>query len=353
MIPLLFRHLFESTVFCLVLGAVAFCLQRRGAAARYTAWLIGISKFAVPTSLLAATGARIAFFLPATSFFVPATSWISSMAVKLSAVLAIAFARLPEITASAAIFLTIWLIGAIAMLLAWLLRLRKSYFGLTGTSSEEEEALERARRRFGIHTPLRLRSSEAVREPSLLGILQPIVTIPNGLSNTLSAEEFETVLLHELAHARRRDNLTAAFVHCLVCIFWFHPLLWLVEKRLIAERERACDEMVIASGAAPHTYIAGILKVCKFHVFESVAGVSAMSASDLKARLDLIAGYQFHSRLSFAPRFLLAAFSVLMTMVPVAGGYCQQCVSNGQGYVRSKALEVRALKRINHHVRER
>src|SRR6185312_9651227 len=99
-------------------------------------------------------------------------------------------------------------------------------------------------------------------------------------------------------HAWRRDNLTGAFVHILVCLFWFHPLLWLSEKRLLAERERACDEMVVRSGTAPEIYVAGILKVCRLQIFDHVCGVSAMTGSDLKNRLELILSLPLYKSVS-------------------------------------------------------
>jgi beta-lactamase regulating signal transducer with metallopeptidase domain len=175
-----------------------------------------------------------------------------------------------------------------------------------------------------------LRISDTAIEPALRGIWHPTITVPAGLFESLSEAEFEAVLLHELAHARRFDNLTAVFVHVLVCLFWFHPLLWLVERRLLVERERACDELVVACGMQPHVYAAGILKVCKFHLLGQAAGISAMTGADLWRRLELILDNRVSTRLLYVPRLLVAALAVLMTLVPIAGGYCQQCVSNGQ-----------------------
>jgi beta-lactamase regulating signal transducer with metallopeptidase domain len=138
----------------------------------------------------------------------------------------------------------------------------------------------------------------------------------------------EAVLLHELAHARRRDNLIAVFVHCLVCIFWFHPLLWFVERRLYRERERACDEFVIACGTSPQIYVAGILKVCKFHIFDTAAaGISAMTGTGLARRVELILNRSFSPSLIQVPRLLIAGLAILMTFFPIAGGYCEQCSS--------------------------
>jgi beta-lactamase regulating signal transducer with metallopeptidase domain len=77
MTPFVLRHLLESTLFCLLLSLLACCLRNTATAnVRHAVWLIGISKFAIPSVLLAKTGAAIAFLWPA-------ASWLSSLARRL------------------------------------------------------------------------------------------------------------------------------------------------------------------------------------------------------------------------------------------------------------------------------
>ncbi len=332
MIAIISRHLIDSTLFCLLMGGLACCLKQQRAAARYSLWLMGIAKFGMPTVLLVAAGARVAFL-------VPASAAIATLATNFSQLLSTLSGWFPanidtkEATAASATFFIIWIAGAAAMSGAWALRLRECYRGLEASSESEREALLRARRKLGITEAVRLLRSEREREPSLLGICHSTITLPPGLKNELSDSEFEAILLHELAHARRRDNLTGAFVHFLLCIFWFHPLLWLVERRLVAERERACDEIVVRCGTTPEVYVAGILKVCRLRCFDRLAGVSAMTGSDLKTRLDLILASPAGAPLSRVGRCLFFGASFLMTLLPIAGGYCQQCVSSGRQQV--------------------
>jgi beta-lactamase regulating signal transducer with metallopeptidase domain len=56
------------------------------------------------------------------------------------------------------------------------------------------------------------------------------------------------MLSWRMAHHRRRDNLTAALQMLVEVLFWFWPVVWLIGARMIAERERACDERVLAEG---------------------------------------------------------------------------------------------------------
>jgi beta-lactamase regulating signal transducer with metallopeptidase domain len=55
------------------------------------------------------------------------------------------------------------------------------------------------------------------------------------------------VLLHEVTHARRRDNLIGLIHEIALCGLWFHPLVWLTGSRLAMFRELSCDDSVIES----------------------------------------------------------------------------------------------------------
>jgi beta-lactamase regulating signal transducer with metallopeptidase domain len=335
MTSFVFRHLFESTLFCLLLSLLAATL-RAGATARHAVWLIAVGKFAIPSVLLAKTGAEIAFFWPA-------ADWLSSMANEVSAALLAILGVLPPGMETTA--LAVWVLGAVSVLAIWFARLRDRAPASTLPSGRELAALAAARALLPVRVSIGLRISHTAVEPALIGIWHPTITVPAGLSQALAEAEFEAVLLHELAHARRFDNLSAVFVHVLVCLFWFHPLLWLVERRLLVERERACDELVVACGMQPQVYAAGILKVCKFHLLGQAAGISAMTGADLWRRLELILDDRVSTRLLYVPRLLVAGLAVLMTLVPIAGGYCQQCVSNGRKPAGQKpAVQLQTLR---------
>ena len=82
--------------------------------------------------------------------------------------------------------------------------------------------------------------------PAVLGFLHPLVLLPEELVRAGSSEELEHVLLHELAHVRRRDPWLRLLVHALLCVFWFHPLVWLARRRVAGLLEACCDATVAA-----------------------------------------------------------------------------------------------------------
>jgi beta-lactamase regulating signal transducer with metallopeptidase domain len=81
--------------------------------------------------------------------------------------------------------------------------------------------------------------------PAVSGILSPQILLPVGIDRILSEREIDAILLHELAHAKRRDNLIRLLYEVWLCVLWFHPLMWLAGARMALYRELSCDEAVI------------------------------------------------------------------------------------------------------------
>ncbi|HEY1948399.1 MAG TPA: M56 family metallopeptidase [Bryobacteraceae bacterium] len=71
---------------------------------------------------------------------------------------------------------------------------------------------------------------------------------------TWDEAKLRAVLTHEMAHVERGDSATLLLASFATCLFWFHPLSWFLRRQLSALAEEACDEAVLASGAAPEQY---------------------------------------------------------------------------------------------------
>lgn len=84
--------------------------------------------------------------------------------------------------------------------------------------------------------------------PAVAGILYSRICVPRSIEQLLTAPELEAVLLHEITHAKRRDNLLRLVHELVQCLLWFHPLVWLVGARLALYRELSCDESVLQRG---------------------------------------------------------------------------------------------------------
>ena len=97
-------------------------------------------------------------------------------------------------------------------------------------------------------------ASEELHVPTAIGFVKPAVVFPAWALSELSADELNTILLHELAHLRRWDDWTNLAQKALRALFFFHPAVWWVERRLSLEREMACDDIVLAQTANPRAY---------------------------------------------------------------------------------------------------
>src|SRR5262249_54626054 len=93
--------------------------------------------------------------------------------------------------------------------------------------------------------PIRTVSSTLLIEPGVFGVFRPVVLLPDGILDRLTSAQLKAVIAHELCHIYHRDNLMAAIHMFVETVFWFHPLVWWIGKRMVEEREHACDEEVL------------------------------------------------------------------------------------------------------------
>jgi beta-lactamase regulating signal transducer with metallopeptidase domain len=88
--------------------------------------------------------------------------------------------------------------------------------------------------------------SERIAVPLTVGWLRPRVLLPLEWREW-DRNKLDAVLAHEGAHVRRRDGLIAALAAVNRCVFWFHPLAWMLERKLALLAEQACDEYCVAA----------------------------------------------------------------------------------------------------------
>jgi len=144
---------------------------------------------------------------------------------------------------AAAALSVVWLLGATLMLTRLGLRIRIERRDAQATAGQ---GVLEPRPGFLAHgVPVKFGASG--QGPAVDGVLNPHISLPNGIDRLLSEHELDAVLIHELTHARRRDNLIRLIHEVSLCLLWFHPLVWITGSRLALYRELSCDESVIQS----------------------------------------------------------------------------------------------------------
>jgi hypothetical protein len=162
--------------------------------------------------------------------------------------------------------------------------------------------------------------SGAAIEPAVARILHPVVLLPATLWGRLPAERMRAVLAHELEHIRRHDNLKAQLHRLVETLFWFHPLVWFIGRKLVEERERACDEAVLAQGHAPSDYAAGILDVCRHCAGARTLPMPSALAGHLPHRIRQILQGGMPRSLGFLKAFALSMSAILLGVIPLYAG---------------------------------
>jgi bla regulator protein blaR1 len=191
-------------------------------------------------------------------------------------------------------------------------------------------AAKRAAQPIELAADVPVMCTPALMDPGIFGIARPVLILPEGILNRLTAEQLRVIVVHEMCHVKRRDNLTFA-VHMVVeTLFWFHPAVCWIGAQLIDERERACDEAVAQAGVKAEVYAEGILSVCKFFAESPLACVSGVTGADLKKRIVRIMAEQVARKLSLSRKLALAVVGTLTLTTPLMLGLVR-AQSDSQG----------------------
>jgi beta-lactamase regulating signal transducer with metallopeptidase domain len=131
--------------------------------------------------------------------------------------------------------------------------------------SQESEAICLAALRRSNRGRVRLLLSDDIDTPIATGFFRPSIVLPQHLVKSLSATEWEHILLHEAAHLSRRDDWLVFVCRLSLCLFPWNPSLYYVESQLAKAREEACDEIVLEAMPVTSCYAE-----CLTHVAEAV-----------------------------------------------------------------------------------
>ena len=153
------------------------------------------------------------------------------------------------------------------------------------------DALQQASRTLGCYPKVEVATSPSIGSPMALGILRPIIVFPADLVEKLSADKLALVLMHELAHVRRWDNLTRLLHRLVSAVLFFHPAVWLCGRMLRREAEQACDDLVVCTTGRSEAYARGLAHVAEraAHLNPLISRIPTMNAfateSDLALRI--------------------------------------------------------------------
>ena len=115
-------------------------------------------------------------------------------------------------------------------------------------------------RQLGLSRPVQLGLSPLLQTPVLLGWRRPLIALPATLYAQCRPGALQDIIVHELAHLKRRDPLFNLLGQLVVSLYWFHPMVRWAARAFIEVRECACDDWVVDQGGDPLCYAETLLK---------------------------------------------------------------------------------------------
>lgn len=349
MVKYLAAQSWQIAVLTVAVAAVTFALRHRSAHVRYLLWLIVVAKCLVPplhvaplrvlppvierTPVLERTPARNADPSPIPSPILPDTLRALNEALSFpvergldSRPSASVTVLLSPVGRAAAI---LWLIGAGSYLAMNLLRalrghcwLRKSRRLLAEEVRADTPDLLRA---YGVRRLPRVYIVDGVSQPFVWGLVRGNIYVPPSFLAMESPEHRRDILAHELSHVLRFDAAVNALQIIAQSLFWFHPFVWWANRRIRQEREKCCDEMVIARlHTLPKDYSTAIVETLaragkSDRSVPSLAVASPVRHIEGRIRAILRPGKRFHARpsLPVVTLVILAALAAVPTTLVV------------------------------------
>jgi GWxTD domain-containing protein len=147
----------------------------------------------------------------------------------------------------------VWLVCALR-LMNWFAVQRLRTRGVCSASDNWQRELARLSARLGVKRMVMLLESCLADVPILIGHFRPVILMPIGLLSGLPASQVEAILLHELAHIKRRDYLVNLMQRLAEGLLFYHPAAWWISHVIRIEREKCCDDLVVSVTQNPHEY---------------------------------------------------------------------------------------------------
>jgi len=260
----LLHLVWQATLVAAILAAALALLQRRSANLRY---LVSCGALLLVVALGVVTAVRA--YQPRTAVSAESILAGVSAGVSSSPVRAVEAAAVPiaqqtgiswlEFTASHLPQLVgLWFLGVLILSLrlmtGWVAAHRLATHGARTASREWEESLMAIARAIDLRRPILLLESAAVEVPTVIGWLRPVILLPVATLSGLTVQQIEMILAHELAHIRRHDFLVNLMQSAIETLFFYHPAVWWISRRMRVEREHCCDDHAVAVFGDPVQY---------------------------------------------------------------------------------------------------
>ncbi|QAY65844.1 M56 family metallopeptidase [Paenibacillus protaetiae] len=242
-----------------------------------------------------------------------------------------------------AIGLFIWLGGLVILAIYYLivtLRFRKQVSFSRLINSEEVLSVHQAcSEKLGIRQTIPVYETSCLRSPCIYGMTKPKIYLPEDMVIIADSLQLTHILMHELAHYKRKDLWFNSFWTLAVWLHWFNPLVWLARRKMASDREIACDAVVleVLGEREASSYGMTLLMLSRLFSRSSSPRVNLSyffnNKNEMKRRVTMIAKFKQGS-------YRLSAIAILLILVLGA-------VVLTNGNVESNAPQAAGSKQTN------
>lgn len=247
------------------------------------------------------------------------------------------FELLPAFLTSASLaYLCLLTFPAVKMIRNWrfIQLIRKS--GLEKVPFTHRLFVQKVGPLLGMKRPVFVYLSRLVTSPVTIGYLKPIILLPVAALNSLTTQQVEAILLHELSHIRRHDyliNLLLTFIHM---VLYFNPFVKLFLNKVDIERENCCDELVLQFEYDKISYATALLELEKSARITPQLAIGAADKKHLLSRIEKIVGIrkkQQFNTVHFAGAFIALLVLFMVNSLIIAGKEDGKITSNPVSYI--------------------
>ena len=156
--------------------------------------------------------------------------------------------------------------------------------------------------KLNIKTRVELSCNPLIASPMLIGFFRPRIILPVG---ELEDKELSYIFVHELTHYKQRDMFYKWLIQIVVCVHWFNPFVYLLEKEVNKSCELSCDEKVLSvlDDKAKREYgdtLISFLKSSNLYKSSLASVTLTEGAEQLKERLGAIMKFRKKSKVVIA-----------------------------------------------------
>ncbi|WP_020615129.1 DUF4850 domain-containing protein [Paenibacillus daejeonensis] len=213
-----------------------------------------------------------------------------------------------------------------------------------------QSLLEATARQIGLRRVPDLRISQELASPALVGMIRPVLLLPEPKDLQLNEEEWRCIFLHELVHCKRYDMTVNGLMSLLTAVHWFNPFIWYASIRMRIDQELACDARALHAltrGSIPvygHTMIR-IMEHAQQAVPVSVTRFTG-GYKEIRRRIEQVRAFRSPTMGRRAVGALLLTMTALLSLTAApgdSGGYAQEPFTPemaGQGEVTLQTNEL-------------